>query len=51
MEREPDSEVLYIGNYGCIEEEIVPKAGYDLRLVAASSIDRRSIIKLIRSGR
>ena len=50
-EREPDSEVLYIGNYGCIEEDIVPKAGYELKLVAASSIDRRSIRKLIRSGR
>ncbi len=51
MEREPDSEVLYIGNYGCIEEEIVPKAGYDLRLVAASSIDRRSLKRLFKSGK
>ena len=49
VEKEPGSEVLYIGNYGCIEEEIVPKAGYELKLVEATSPDRRSLKKLISS--
>ena len=49
-EKEPDSEILYIGNYGCIEEEIVPKAGYSLRLVDANSLNRSSIKALFRSG-
>jgi UDP-N-acetylglucosamine--N-acetylmuramyl-(pentapeptide) pyrophosphoryl-undecaprenol N-acetylglucosamine transferase len=33
--QEPGSEVLYIGNHVGLETEIVPKSGYDMKLVAA----------------
>lgn len=40
-EREPDSEILYIGNEMGIEKEIVPAAGYEFRMVPARWLERR----------
>lgn len=40
MEREPDSEILYIGNEMGIEKKIVPQAGYEFKMVPARWLER-----------
>lgn len=39
-ERHPDSKILFIGSKGRMEEELVPKAGYDLFTIPASGMSR-----------
>ncbi|MBQ8797449.1 MAG: undecaprenyldiphospho-muramoylpentapeptide beta-N-acetylglucosaminyltransferase [Oscillospiraceae bacterium] len=39
-ERHPDSNILFIGAKGRMEEELVPKAGYRLHTIPASGISR-----------
>ena len=40
-ERYPDSNILFIGSKGRIEEELVPKAGYRLHTIPASGLSRQ----------
>lgn len=52
--REPESEILYIGNEIGLEKDIVPRSGYDIRFVSAKWIDRRkwtSTLKTKMDGR
>lgn len=49
-EREPDSEILYIGNELGLEKDIVPGTGYPLELVSARWLDRKSILQLFATG-
>ncbi len=40
-ERHPDSKILFIGGKGNMEEQLVPKAGYELRVMHAFGLERR----------
>ena len=40
-ERHPDSNILFIGAKGRMEEELVPKAGYKLHTIPASGLSRK----------
>lgn len=40
-QREPDAEILYVGNEGSMEEELVPKAGYPIETVRISGFQRK----------
>ena len=39
-ERHPDSNILFIGAKGRMEEQLVPKAGYELRTIPAAGMSR-----------
>ena len=39
-ERHPDSNILFIGGRGNMEEELVPKAGYVLKVLPAFGLER-----------
>jgi len=39
-EKHPESKILFIGSQGRMEEELVPKAGYDIYTIPASGISR-----------
>lgn len=49
--RENDSttEILYIGNNEGIEKEIVPKNGYNLKLVSATWLERDSVLRIFKT--
>ncbi|MGN0708676.1 MAG: undecaprenyldiphospho-muramoylpentapeptide beta-N-acetylglucosaminyltransferase [Anaerovoracaceae bacterium] len=50
-EREPGSEVLYIGNDIGLETSIVPDSGYEFKTVSARWLDRdRSVINLMKTA-
>ncbi|MCI9475149.1 MAG: undecaprenyldiphospho-muramoylpentapeptide beta-N-acetylglucosaminyltransferase [Emergencia sp.] len=49
-EKEPDSEILYIGNDIGLEKDIVPGTGYPMELVSAKWLDRRNIFKIFDTG-
>lgn len=49
-EKEPDSQILYIGNDIGLEKDIVPKSGYPMELVSAKWLDRRNIVKIFDTG-
>ena len=49
-EREPDSEILYVGNDLGLEKDIVPGSGYPLELVTARWLDRKSVVELALTG-
>ncbi|MDD4377227.1 MAG: undecaprenyldiphospho-muramoylpentapeptide beta-N-acetylglucosaminyltransferase [Eubacteriales bacterium] len=49
-EKSPSSEILYIGNEIGLEKDIVPKAGYDIKLVSAKWFDRSNILKIFDTG-
>jgi len=40
QERHPDSKILFIGGKGNMEEELVPKAGYELKVLPAFGLER-----------
>lgn len=40
-EKEPDTEFLYIGAKGAIEEKLVPVAGYDIKTITISGFQRK----------
>ena len=44
-ERHPDSNILFIGAKGRMEEELVPKAGYKLHTIPASGISREKSLR------
>lgn len=39
--KEPDTEILYVGNRGGMEERLVAKAGYPMRTITISGFQRR----------
>ena len=39
-ERHPDDKILFIGGYGNMEEQLVPKAGYDIKVFHAFGLER-----------
>lgn len=47
-ERHPDSEILFIGGEGNMEEELVPKAGYRLVTLPASGMARGKSLKALK---
>lgn len=49
-EMEEDCQVLYLGNKKGIESEVVPKAGYEFRLVDARWFARKKPLELIKTG-
>lgn len=49
-EKEPDSEILYIGNDIGLEKDIVPGTGYPMELVSAKWLDRRNVFKIFDTG-
>lgn len=48
-EMEPDSEILYIGNEIGLETEIVPKAGYNMKLVDSMWLDRSNPLEMFKT--
>ena len=40
-EKEPDTEILYVGNKGGMEERLVPAAGFAFRSVRISGFQRK----------
>ena len=49
-ERHPDSKILFIGGKGNMEEELVPKAGYDLTVMHAFGIERSLSLAAIKNN-
>ena len=49
-EKEPDAEILYVGNDLGLEKDIVPGTGYPLELVTARWLDRKSVLELALTG-
>lgn len=49
-ERYPDSKILFIGGTGGMEEELVPKAGYELILLPASGLSRGKNMQAIKEN-
>ncbi len=47
-ERHPDSNILFIGGRGNMEEELVPKAGYELKVFPAYGIERGKNFKALK---
>lgn len=41
QKKEPDVEILYVGNKGGMEERLVPQAGYEIRTVHISGFQRK----------
>lgn len=40
-EREPETEILYVGNRGGMEERLVPRAGYEMAHITISGFQRK----------
>ncbi len=49
-ERHPDSNILFIGGRGNMEEELVPKAGYRLEVMRAFGLERSLSLPAIRNN-
>lgn len=49
-EKDPSSEILYIGNDIGLEKDIVPRSGYPMELVSAKWLDRRNLLKIFDTG-
>ncbi len=49
-ERLPDCRILFIGAKGCMEERLVPQAGYDLKCVQISGLPRKINLEGIKKG-
>ncbi len=49
-ERCPDCKILFIGGEGYMEEELVPKAGYDLQVLPAYGLERKLSVSGIRNN-
>ena len=50
VEKDPETEVLYIGDKNCMESTIVPKAGYEFRNVPAEEVNRSNFLMLAKTG-
>ena len=49
-ERHPDCKILFIGGEGYMEEELVPKAGYELKVLPAFGLERSFSPKAMRNN-
>lgn len=49
-EMDPETEVLYIGNVDGIESEVVPKAGYDFKMVTTRWFDKVNPVEFVKTG-
>ena len=49
-ERHPNSNILFIGGKGGMEEELVPKAGYEQILLSADGLSRGKSLKAIKQN-
>lgn len=49
-ERHPDSRILFIGGKGNMEEELVPKAGYELKVMHAFGLERSLTFSALRNN-
>ncbi len=49
-EKEPDTEILFIGNEGGMESRLVPRAGYDIRYIRVQGLRRRLSIENIKTA-
>ena len=45
-EMEPDTEILFVGSTGGMENEIVPRHGYELKSVTTRELDRSNVLKV-----
>lgn len=46
-ERQPDAEILYVGNKGGMEERLVPQAGFEFRSISVQGFRRKVSLKAI----
>ena len=46
--KQPDAEILYVGNKGGMEERLVPAAGFDFKTIRISGFQRKLTAKNIR---
>ena len=49
-EHHPDSKILFIGGKGNMEEQLVPKAGYELRVMHAFGLERSLSLSAFRNN-
>ena len=49
-ERHPDSKILFIGGKGNMEEQLVPQAGYELKVMHAFGLERSLSLSAIRNN-
>lgn len=50
VERDPKVDVLFVGNADGLESELVPKAGFQFKAVAARHLQRRVSLSVLRTG-
>ena len=49
-ERHPDSKILFIGGDDGMEDTLVPKAGYELKILPARGISRKKTFKAVKNN-
>lgn len=47
--RRPDAEIIFVGTERGMEKDIVPKAGYPIKFITVSGLNRKNPIKLIKT--
>ena len=47
-EKEPDAQILYVGNKGGMEERLVPAAGFEFKTITISGFQRKLSLDNIR---
>lgn len=47
--RHPDAEIIFVGTERGMEKDIVPKAGYPVKFITVSGLNRKNPIKLIKT--
>ena len=47
--RVPDAEIIFVGTERGMEKDIVPKAGYPIRFITVSGLDRKNPVKLVKT--
>ncbi|MBE6036884.1 MAG: undecaprenyldiphospho-muramoylpentapeptide beta-N-acetylglucosaminyltransferase [Clostridiales bacterium] len=47
----PDAEILFVGTSKGMEKDLVPQAGYPIRFITASGLDRRNLLKNFKTAR
>jgi UDP-N-acetylglucosamine--N-acetylmuramyl-(pentapeptide) pyrophosphoryl-undecaprenol N-acetylglucosamine transferase len=47
--REPDAKIIFVGTERGMEKDIIPKAGYEIRFITVSGLNRRNLLKNIKT--
>ena len=47
----PDAEILFVGTQKGMEKDLVPQAGYPIRFITASGLDRKNLLKNVKTVR